>query len=191
MLKPEDVLKVVAADFKINHLTHEEAAIRLKMRSKQTLSNLLSSKRYMSELNAERFHQAFGYNKAFLMTGNGSLYEGMPTRGAKDIDLSGLAYNKETKEFTVIDYSQPGDIELVLLWFREALSNQDNRDGLALWAEISRFTDAVSLVEKSMNGYSGAKDYREEFEERIFTLRSECVEKIHRMIEAMKIEKGS
>jgi len=70
---PEEVLRAVSIDFKLRGMTHETAAEKMGFRSKQTLSNLLSSKKYLSGYQARRFNEAFGYNMEFLMRSEGQL----------------------------------------------------------------------------------------------------------------------
>lgn len=70
---PEEVLRSVIADFKLRGVTHEIAAEKMGYKSKQTLSNLLSSKKYLSGYQARKFNEAFGYNMDFLMSGEGQL----------------------------------------------------------------------------------------------------------------------
>ena len=59
---PEEVLRSVSIDFKLRGMTREAAAEKMGYRSKQTLSNLLSSKKYLSGYQARRFNEAFGFD---------------------------------------------------------------------------------------------------------------------------------
>ena len=70
---PEEVLRAISADFKTKGITHASAASRLGLKSAQTISNLLSSKKYLSKTQAIRFRDAFGYNEEFLTNGTGDL----------------------------------------------------------------------------------------------------------------------
>ena len=56
-------------------MTHDKAAEKLGFKSRQSLSNILSSKKYLSGLQAMKFHGAFGFNPDFLMKGEGGLME--------------------------------------------------------------------------------------------------------------------
>ena len=186
-LKPEEVLRIVSADLKMNKLSHAQAAIRLKMRSKQTLSNLLSSKRYMSEMNAERFHEAFGYSKEFLMHGTGSLFEDTPSSEGHNLSINRLSQQFSVTKISEIETILHGDFEQVLNWFRDAFSRQGNKDLLALWAEITRYVDSVNIVTKSLKDYHGP-DSREEFRVRFSRFRAECVHSIEEMINSISKE---
>lgn len=72
---PEEVLKEIANDFRTNGLTHESAAEKIGYSNKQTVSNLLTQKKYFSPLQAAKFNKAFGYSIKYLTTGEGNLYE--------------------------------------------------------------------------------------------------------------------
>lgn len=175
------MLRIVSADLKINHLSHAEAAIQLKMKSKRTLSNLLSSKRYMSEMNANRFHDAFGYNKEFLMSGSGSLFDNEPSREGHNLSISRLSDQYTGEKVQEIEQVIHGDMEQILNWFRDAFSRQGNIDLLALWAEITRYVDAVAIVTKSLRDLKGVNP-RDEFIPRFEHFRSESAERIEQMI---------
>ncbi len=89
---PEEVFRAISADLRQQGLTHDDAAKQLGYKSRQSLSNLLSSKKYLSGLQAIKFHKAFGYNPDFLMKGEGELkddntlrYESYSESNAKDV----------------------------------------------------------------------------------------------------------
>lgn len=68
----EDVCLAVAADFKRNKMSYEEVAKKLGQ-SVQTVYNRISSKKYFPESVAIRWAKVFGFNRMFLMTGEGNL----------------------------------------------------------------------------------------------------------------------
>ena len=191
-LNPEEMLRIVSADLKINHLSHAEAAILLKMRSKQTLSNLLSSKRYMSEMNANRFNEAFGYSKEFLMYGTGSLFDSEPNQEDHMSPIARLLdvfpkgkVQRIGGRIHDIEGINKGDLEQVLNWFRDAFSFHGDLYYLALWAEIARYVDATAIIAKRLNDYYHG-DYHEVFRTRFDQFRSESAERIEKMIISKK-----
>lgn len=75
---PEEVFRAISADLRQRGLTHEKAAEKLGFKSRQSLSNLLASKKYLSGIQAVKFQKAFGYNPDFLMRGEGELVNAVP-----------------------------------------------------------------------------------------------------------------
>lgn len=71
-MEGKDVCLAIAAYFKRNGITYEEAG-RLLGQSKQTVYNRLSQKKFFGEVAANRWAKAFSFNKSFLMTGSGRL----------------------------------------------------------------------------------------------------------------------
>ena len=185
---PQEVLRIVSADLKIQGYTHAEAAMRLGMKSTQTLSNLLSSKKYMSRLQAERFQRAFNYNIDFLMSGEGVLTpdyvksEPMKEYLVRDSDTGKL-------HLDIIEDTREGDQELMLYWLGEFLSNQGNQEGLAFLAVVSRFFHAHKIAEQKLRGYTGSASYKEAYDDLLSTLQSNVLSKIEEMIRNAK--KGS
>lgn len=167
---PEEVLKSVSADFKLRGVTHEVAAEKLGYGSKQTLSNLLSSKKYLSGYQAKRFNDAFGYNMEFLMSGKGEL---QPYRDA------------DGSSPTFIDDTIEGDIQLMLSWIHTLLEKQDNDEGLAVLSEVYRYSQANKVIKQKMRGYKG-EFYEEEFEDQLINLQCDIVENIDRMLRNIK-----
>ena len=171
---PQQVLRTVAADFKIQGYTHADAAKRLGFKSTQTLSNLLSSKKYMSRLQAERFRRAFDYNIDFLMSGEGV--------------LSPYSDN-DTGKPHVIEDTREGDQEQMLYWLGEFLSNQGNQEGLAFLAVVSRYFEARKIAEQKLRGYTDSASYKKAYDDLLSTLQSNILSKIEEMIRNAK--KGS
>ena len=73
--EPNQVKQGVAYDLKMRHLTRQEAGEMIGF-GRQTMSNILSNGQYFTEKQAILFSLAFGYNKRYLMTGEGSLLSG-------------------------------------------------------------------------------------------------------------------
>lgn len=175
---PEEVLRMVSADFKIQGYTRAYAAEKLGMKSKQTLSNLLSSKRYMSAYHARLFHDAFGYNVEFLIQGIGTLY---PNNGSEAKDR--MVCNKQSHHFVLMEESREDDVNQILYWVGEYFSKKDDQEGLALLATIGRFFQARKLVEHQMKAYKGLSEqsYKDIFEEKLCCLQSSILESIEDM----------
>ena len=138
---PEDVFRAISADFRQRGLTRDDAARELGFKSRQSLSNLLSSKKYLSGLQAIKFHKAFGHNPDFLMKGEGELkgddtmrYESYRESSAKDVLLA-----------------SPGASELGLLrsYFRriiEAWGNPVAKDILSTYQLFESCADVPTLM---------------------------------------------
>ena len=183
---PQEVLRTVSADFKIQGLTHAVAAERLGMKSPQTLSNILSSKKYLSRLQADRFHNAFGYNVEYLMSGEGVL---SPYYEKREDGAEYYVRNNDTGIIHIIDDTREGDLERVMYWLGEFLSKQENQEGLAFLAVVGRFFQARKIAEQKMRGYKGPASYQEAYDDLLSTLQSNILAKIERMIADTK--KGS
>lgn len=160
---PEEVHLVLASALKIDGLTHAAAAERLGMK-KQTFSNIMSSKTYLTPKMAERFNQAFGYSRVFLMSGEGELFDKeepakvpVPAPETQRIEFAqGKRPVSTTKELE-------GDIELILDWVYEAALRMDNKDLEKLWGHMTRFAKIRSIVANQLRNYTGP-DYEQEFE---------------------------
>lgn len=109
---PEEVLRAVALDIKSMGLTQSEASWKLGNKSKQSLSNLLSRKKYLSGIQAIKFNKAFGYSMPFLMKGEGEL---------RDNNIGYESY-KENTPAELLEL-EPGASELGLLrlYFRRII----------------------------------------------------------------------
>lgn len=69
---PSQVKNGVAHDLKMRHLTQKQAGDMIGF-GRQSISNILSNGQYFNEKQAILFSLAFGYNKKYLMTGEGHL----------------------------------------------------------------------------------------------------------------------
>lgn len=183
---PEEVLKSVSADFKLRGVTHETAAQKMGYGSKQTLSNLLSSKKYMSGYQAKKFNEAFGYNMEYLMSGEGEL---QPYRGADGSSLLGqMAFEHGFNSITFIDGTIEGDIQLMLSWIHSLLERQHNEEGLAVLAEVYRYSQARKVIKQRMRGYKG-EFYDMEFEDQLTQLQCEIIDNLDGMLNHLTVKK--
>lgn len=184
---PEEVLKSVSTDFKLRGVTHDVAAEKMGYGSKQTLSNLLSSKKYLSGYQAKRFNEAFGYNMEYLMSGEGEL---QPYRGADGSSpLGQMAFEHGCGTFTFIDGTIEGDIQLMLSWIHTLLEKQNNDEGLAVLAEVYRYSQARKVIKQRMRGYKG-EFYDMEFEDQLTNLQCEIIDNIDGMLNHISIRKN-
>ena len=181
---PDEVYRTISADFTIQGISKTEAARRLGI-TPQGLYNLFASKKYLSMKQAEKFKGAFGYRIHYLTMGEGSLYD--TPEGINEGNETRLVRNDAQGAYQVIEDNQRGDIQLMLQWMHDMLQRQDNQEGLAVLAEISRFQQAKNIVKSSMKYYDG-NDYETEFKDRLYTLESEIVNTIEEKIKAIKIK---
>lgn len=75
---PEDVLTIVSKDLKARRLSQEKIAEMTGYKSRQAISLILKSGKYMNATQAKAFHNAFGYYERFLTAGEGSLMSDEP-----------------------------------------------------------------------------------------------------------------
>lgn len=139
---PREVFRAISVDFKLRGMTHCDAAKKLGFKSQQTLSNLLASKKYLSNLQAIRFQKAFGYNPSFLMSGQGEL---------KDEDNTLPYKSNHENSWKELLIAEPGAGELNLLrsYFRrviEAWGNPVAKMVLATYQQISACNDVSTLM---------------------------------------------
>jgi len=69
----KEVLAQVARDLKSRGLTHEDIARDLKYKTRQSVGTILTAGRYMTQAQARRFSETYGYYYDFLVSGAGSL----------------------------------------------------------------------------------------------------------------------
>lgn len=181
---PEEVLKSIAADFKLRGVTHETAAQKMGYGSKQTLSNLLSSKKYMSGYQAKKFHEAFGYNMEYLMRGDGEL---MSLREADDYYAAEVT-TEDDLDVELNDKPTDGDIQLMLSWIHALLEKQNNEEGLMILAEIYRYSQAKNVVRQMMKGYQGDR-YNETFNCHVDYLQSELMLNVESLLNRLTVRK--
>ena len=174
---PEEIYRFISADFTVLGIKKTEAAHRLGI-TPQTLYNLLSSKKYLSMKQAEKFRNTFGYRISFLTMGEGNLYD--TPEGNKE-------ENKPPKEQNEDTDKHQADIQLTLQWMHDMLQRQNNQEGLAVLAEIARFHQAKNIVKSSMKYFHG-NNYETEFKDRLYTLESEIVNTIEEKIKAITIK---
>ena len=93
-MSPEEMKGIIALEMKRHRITHEQAAAVVKMKSRQSFSNLLYNKRYFSPAHAQLLCDAYGYNFDFLTQGIGPVYANGSTEG-------GDATTKPSKKYYV------------------------------------------------------------------------------------------
>ena len=69
---PAEICRAVNADFKLQGITHADAAERMGI-EKRAVSNQLSGKRPFAKKGALMYAKAFGYDETFLLFGTGEL----------------------------------------------------------------------------------------------------------------------
>jgi len=79
-MTPTELRREIILDFKRNGISYSVAASRLGYKNKQTVCNLLNSKKdiYFTPSQAKRFHNAFQYNPLTMLTGEGDLIPNDP-----------------------------------------------------------------------------------------------------------------
>ena len=187
--EPEVVLKSISLDFKLRGLTHEQAANKLGFRSKQTLSNLLSSKKYLSATHAQRFNSAFKYDVNYLMYGLGALYD--------ERTVSTLQYS--TEDIAAYRNRHSDDppryyLDLVMNWFLRLVELQENTAGIALWHEAYKFLHAKesAQLQLRLDGVYSAldDDYKEKLARATTEAQRSVIEAIEKLLKGI-VEKPS
>lgn len=177
---PEEVLRAISADFKTKGITHASAASRLGLKSAQTISNLLSSKKYLSKTQAIRFRDAFGYNEEFLTNGTGDLIAFESFEIARAWTRGSLT---STSNLT------PGQIALILYWIQELLSLIDNEYAQEIMSSIHSFVRANETAKASLADYQG-DDYEKALKSRVYLYESMAIDNIHHILDKMRGEIG-
>ncbi len=174
---PEAVLQTVTRFFKSHGITHAEAAERMGIKSKQTLSNLLSSKKYLTRKQAARFNTAFDFSIEYLMTGFGQLI------AVPDVTSPILEryYKPETK--ALINEILADDIRDILNWTQEAFRQLNNQNFMNLGNEMKAYVEIPYHVRIDMRDFQGSeKDYEIEFKNRVFKKQCEIIDRIEAII---------
>ena len=171
---PEEVLRNVAQEFKRLGITQAEVAKKLGMNSRQSVSNILASKKYMSRKQATKFNLAFGFNVEYLMSGIGVLVN-------EDDDL--LPRPQLGVSFT--EGLTSAQVSLVISWIHEYLYDKDDKDGLEIVKQINKYVRAPFVVASEMKDYSG-KDYDKVFNEEVEKRRFDITRETYLILEAYK-----
>ena len=123
-MTPTELRKEIILDFKRKGISYSAAAERLGYKNRQTVCNLLNSKKdvFFTTSQAERFHNAFNYNTLTMLTGKGPLlfadtYE-EPVVINDDLDISHL----DTDEKITLEYQ----ISLLEFLFYVAVKESKN-----------------------------------------------------------------
>lgn len=180
---PEEVLKEVSLDLKKRRLTHAQAAAILGFGSKQTLSNLLSSRKYLSRYHADKFVEKFNYSYRFLTSGVGDLYPDEQDYVPEEFVMTDAT--TADKPYTILDWTEEGDRDVILNWIRRILAKLENEEAMAIYPEIYRFAHARDIAKKSMEGYDGETPYNLEFTERFTKLQSQITANVETMIDKL------
>ena len=183
-LSPEEVMQTIAVDFKKQRITHAVAAQRLGFGSKQTLSNIISSHRYMSRYHAEKFVEAFGYSFEFLTSGVGDLYPDEQDYVPEEYAIKSLDHEGP---YTLLDFTEEGDIKVILNWVRRIFALTGNPNVQAIYPEIYRFANSRSIAKVSMKGFEGDESsYQLEYTNRFTKLQSLIADNVERMINELQ-----
>ena len=185
-ISPDDVLKEVSIDFKRKRLTHAMAAEKAGFGCKQSISNILSSHKYMSRYHAEKFSEAFGYNPKFLMTGIGNLFR--DEQDTMPEECSHMTLNTLGVPYTITDGTTAGDMNVLLNWIRRIFSKQNNKEGLDIYPELYRFVQSRAIAKASMATYQGDNPADLEYVSRLTKLQSEIVMNVETMIDNIKMD---
>lgn len=172
---PEQVLRSISLDFKRRGITHADAAEKLGFGSKQTVSNILAAKKYMSPSKALKFTETFGYSQTYLTSGEGELL----SKTAKERLLL------EESENSLRGLAKAGekqDALRVLYWVQAVFSKQNNIEGLAVCAEISRFLNVNEIAKIELKDYKG-DDYIMKYCATVHENRLKIIDNINKMIE--------
>lgn len=186
---PEEVLKAVSTDFKLRGISQETAAKMMNYGSRQTLSNLLSSKKYMSGYHAKQFNEAFGYNMEYLMSGEGEL---LPKILSDASSIDPIRYHHSEDPHYHIKHERRDsdeDIQLILSWIHMLLEKLNDAKGFAILSEIYRFSQARSVTRRMMRGYKG-DSYDQEYDERLTNLQNEIIENVGEMLSNLTVKEN-
>lgn len=174
---PEEVLRSVSNDLKRRGITHAQAAEKMHFRSKQTVSNILAAKKYMSASQALKFADAFGYDQTYLMSGEGELL----TKAEQDRQII------EESENTLWGISKQNERQnafRVLYWVQEVFSKQNNIEGMAICAEISKYLNAPEIAKMELKDYK-EEDYAFRYVCTVKDIQDELGLRINKMIEGI------
>lgn len=183
-LSPEEVMQTIAVDFKKQRITHAIAAQKLGFGSKQTISNIISSHRYMSRYHAEKFADAFGYDYRFLTTGVGDLYPDEQDYVPEEYAIKSLDHEGP---YTLLDFTEEGDVKVILNWMRRVFALTGNPKIQAIYPEIYRFANSRSIAKVSMKEFEGDESaYQLEYTNRFTKLQSEIADSVERKIDELQ-----
>lgn len=176
---PTEVLKTISADFKMRGETHESAAKKLGFKTRQSLSNILISKKYLSGHQAKKFKDAFGYNMNFLTNGEGELMTAISAQEFNNLtnDISDFGFNR----IMPFEGTAEADIQMILSWIYELLVKQNNIEGLKVLLEIYHYSQARDTVRREMINYQG-ESYEDEFRQRLFPLQEKFIRIVNSLL---------
>lgn len=160
---PEIVLKEVASFFRKNKITYEEAAAALGYNSRQTLYNMLASKKYMSRAQASRFALAYPFNTEFLMKGEGELESVQSFRFDRNLESPLFPQN-------------PTISRQLVIWLKNLTLILKDDDINELYEKIYRYVFYEDIYTKEL--IEAARSMKTDFKEVEASIRKELSEKI-------------
>lgn len=147
MSTPREVIKSLALDFKRRELGYADVAGLTGYRA-QTIANIISSqKKYLCENQALRFSNAFGYDKKYLMTGEGDLLHKEESGERQDV-----AFSEDTKKLSVVmgmlsRYVYIADDPVLLALYdniSKFINEKDRRNAFLYLKEQERIFDRIA-----------------------------------------------
>lgn len=143
---PAEICRAVNADFKLQGLTHADAAKKLGV-ERRSVSNQLSGKRPFAKKGALLYAKVFGYDETFLLFGTGELRSGQKQPSAAETLVSRYAGRMDSGLFKELYevYSKLDSLEAKLREAQEANQSME-RQILVKEEEIARLTAAKASV---------------------------------------------
>lgn len=89
---PAEVMKALSDDLKFRGETNEMIAERLGYKHKNSIANIFSAKKYLSEKLAGKFCREYNYNKDFLTKGEGELDGDYENNGKELVTETDILY---------------------------------------------------------------------------------------------------
>lgn len=174
----EEVMRAVSHAFKERGYSHETAAALLGYGSKQTLSNIICKKAYLSERQAQKFHDAFDFSTMFLTKGVGGLYH------LRESDTSSESYFTLNCSETDMYMPTENEYTLAFSWLADLMKYQENDDGLIILSEIVRFLRIRMIICTEMK-YTMNMDPAnnpEEFNRRVSEIQGQIVDFVRNIV---------
>ncbi len=172
VIGPGEVKRIVNDDLKARHLTRIDVAKKLGL-SRQTIGLILSSSSYFfSEKHAALLNLAYGYNKQFLMSGIGSLYE---KDGIETLTEDPEQANRVLQIFRYANHIQGIALNAI------SLANDVDIDVLSLMVEVKHFRGLLSTIDAQVQYYTKERMLVLSFIESSWPLLKKSGEEIIRM----------
>lgn len=138
MRTAKEVKQAVSLDLRRRGLNRTDAGTLVGLKP-QTLTNLLCRDAYFNEKQAWRFHQAFGYDEKFLLTGEGELIqkEGAIEPEYKEVVDKSFYFEVMDDFLSVLDDTVAYMPEIRTL-----------EEAKTLWKKVSIYLDLVKIISK-------------------------------------------